>query len=320
MSLVQQKYGKDKVRVVKVIHTQHYHYVVELVVQVLLSGSSFTTSYTMADNSKVVPTDTVKNTVYYLAHKHNLESIESFGGYIISHFLTTYAHVDQVHVKIQQISWERIKTTTDKEVSFKFPGTLVPNDLEFVIPHKHSFVKGSNEKRCFNATGSRQSQGFTLKSTSGIQDMTVLKTTGSSFENFHLCPLTTLKNASDRLFSTTVECTYSWPTRHFSYFAALPWNPNAVFANVKQLILDIFANHNSPSVQNTLYLICEQALKVNPDIEQLDVSLPNSHVFVFDLERFGVTDNATGNGGTYYPVSDPSGLIQASITRIKSKI
>ncbi|KAK9759692.1 hypothetical protein K7432_017039, partial [Basidiobolus ranarum] len=65
--LKKQAYGKTKVRVTKVIrHTKNWHDVVELTCQVLLDGK-FETSYTEADNSSIVPTDTVKNTIYVLA-------------------------------------------------------------------------------------------------------------------------------------------------------------------------------------------------------------------------------------------------------------
>ena len=60
------RYGKSRVRVVKIIRDGKRHTVVEINAQVLLEGD-FETSYTSGDNSKVVATDTVKNTVHILA-------------------------------------------------------------------------------------------------------------------------------------------------------------------------------------------------------------------------------------------------------------
>jgi len=46
-------------------------------VQVLLHGD-FETSFTEADNSKILPTDTMKNTVYYVARESKAATIEEF--------------------------------------------------------------------------------------------------------------------------------------------------------------------------------------------------------------------------------------------------
>ncbi|KAK9739629.1 hypothetical protein K7432_018374 [Basidiobolus ranarum] len=107
--LKKQAYGKTKVRVTKVIrHTKEWHDVVELTCQVLLDGK-FETSYTEADNSSIVPTDTVKNTIYVLAKKSNhVQTIERFGYEIGQHFINRYSHVDDVHIKIIQHRWTRV--------------------------------------------------------------------------------------------------------------------------------------------------------------------------------------------------------------------
>jgi urate oxidase len=62
--------GKDKVKLLKVAKDPKdpkHQSVVELTVQILLEGA-IETSYTKADNSVVVATDTMKNTVYCTFH------------------------------------------------------------------------------------------------------------------------------------------------------------------------------------------------------------------------------------------------------------
>jgi urate oxidase len=58
--------GKDKIKLLKVAKDPRdpkHQSVVELTVQILLEGE-IETSYTKADNSVVVATDTMKNTTY----------------------------------------------------------------------------------------------------------------------------------------------------------------------------------------------------------------------------------------------------------------
>ena len=68
MKLAAHRYGKSRVRVMKVIREGATHSVKELSVEVMLGGD-FESSYTARDNSLVVPTDTMKNTVNVLAHQ-----------------------------------------------------------------------------------------------------------------------------------------------------------------------------------------------------------------------------------------------------------
>ena len=142
--LVQQKYGKDNVRVVKVVVQDNQHIVKEFNIQVLLFGALFEESYTKGDNSLVVPTDTVKNTIYYLASKHNdIESIESFATFIISHFILTYSHVQGVDVHIRESFWIRMPTTSNQPLGNGFPGSLLPSnvDAKANLVHPHSFIR-----------------------------------------------------------------------------------------------------------------------------------------------------------------------------------
>lgn len=144
-------YGKDNIQVFKVSvdSDTKEQQIISLTVQVLLSGKKLESSFSVGDNSLVVPTDTVKNTVYYLAHQHSLDTIENFGSHVMSHFLTTYNHIDTVHVEIVSHGWSRMKTTTKEERNKDFTGSLLSTqpDASHTIEHPHAFVKGGSEKQ-----------------------------------------------------------------------------------------------------------------------------------------------------------------------------
>ena len=72
------RYGKEAIRLVKVDKRSPEHEVRDLTVDIALEGD-FASSYTDGDNSLVIATDTMKNTVYALAPEHLTGPIEAFG-------------------------------------------------------------------------------------------------------------------------------------------------------------------------------------------------------------------------------------------------
>jgi len=87
--LVQHNYGKSRVRLAKITRHPDRHDFTELTVDTALEGD-FETAHLEGDNSKVIPTDTQKNTVHALALDHALEDIESFGIALGRHFVDSF--------------------------------------------------------------------------------------------------------------------------------------------------------------------------------------------------------------------------------------
>src|SRR5215217_3849139 len=76
--LGQNSYGKSGVRIVKVKRDTERHELWDLDVAVTLEGN-FEAAHLEGDNSKLLATDTMRNTVYALAKDHLTGSIEEFG-------------------------------------------------------------------------------------------------------------------------------------------------------------------------------------------------------------------------------------------------
>jgi urate oxidase len=111
MKLSSHRYGKARVRVVKILRDGPRHTVVETDVQALLEGD-FETSYTKGDNSKVVATDTVKNTINVLSRDHLTAEIEKFALHLARHFLGRYPQIERTHIDIRERVWERLGAVT----------------------------------------------------------------------------------------------------------------------------------------------------------------------------------------------------------------
>lgn len=292
-------HGKGRVRLVKVIRHGDVHDVLEYNCQVLLEGDNQVVFLT-GDNSRVVPTDTVKNTVYCLARENEFSSPEQFGIIITRHFLSTYPTlVNKVHVTIHTERWQRVQNADSRGVT---------------RPHNHTFTK-VGPIRNYAWVTSDQSNNLVVES--GIKGLDVLKTTQSAFRNFHKDRYTSLVEVDDRLVGTSVDARWGY-TPEF-----VRGNPrfDAVSASVENILVDVFAGPAdtgifSESVQATCYDMGAKVLKVHAGIDKINLYLPNIHNIAFPLEKYGIENkDHTGNPDVFYPIDEPHGMISATIER-----
>ena len=81
--------------------------------------------------------------------------------------------------------------------------------------------------------------------TSGVDGLTILKTTKSAFTGYVVDKLTTLKPATDRILGTCATITWDYAAATPDYAQARERIVNA--------LLKTFAAHDSKSVQHTLF-------------------------------------------------------------------
>jgi len=288
------RYGKDNVRVYKVDRDSStgVQTVTEMTVCCLLEGE-IDTSYTKADNSVVVATDSIKNTIYITAKQHPVTPPELFASILGSHFIQTYGHIHVAHVKVVTHRWVRM--TIDGK------------------PHPHSFLKDGNETRNVEATISRK-DGISLHS--GIVGLSVLKSTGSAFHGFLRDEYTTLPETWDRILSTDVDAGWKWATFPSlkDVQAAVPKFDKAWEA-ARNITLKFFAEDNSASVQATMYKMANKILQVVPETDSVTYTLPNKHYFELDLSWHKGIKNTGKDAEVYVPQSGPNGLIKCEVSR-----
>ena len=261
-------------RVVKVSRRAEGHDLVELAVNVQFEGD-FDAVHTAGDNRAVLPTDTMKNTVNALAKAWSGEQIEEFGRQLAQHFLGDNPQISRVRLEIAQTQWTRISPS--------------------------AFTRGSEEKRTTEVVGVRG--GMDVQS--GIENLIVLKTTGSAFEGYKKDRYTTLKETSDRVFATAI--TANWTYRHPE--VEVPFGP--CWQQAREAILKVFVERESPSVQHTAYAMGEAVLRAVPEITEIRLTLPNKHCLLVDLAPFGL-ENANE---IFVPTDEPHGLIEVSLQR-----
>jgi urate oxidase len=250
----------------------------ELCVAIQLTGD-FGASYTHGDNSRIVATDTMKNSVYVLAKDHPLTDIESFGQALAGHFLKTYPHVATATITLVEQPWQRV----------------VLNGEE----HPHAFVGGGGEHRTSTITLTRQEQ----RVESGFEGLALLKTTDSAFTGFLRDSYTTLPETEDRIFATLL--TAAW------LHGEPPDDWNGSYQLIRQTLVEVFAAHKSLAVQHTLYAMGAAALEVCPSIRQINMQMPNRHHLLVNLQPFGLANI----NEVFVPTDEPFGLISATLTR-----
>ncbi|KAJ5805043.1 hypothetical protein N7474_010930 [Penicillium riverlandense] len=315
-TLAAARYGKDNVRVYKVHRDEKtgVQSVCEMTVCVLLEGD-IETSYTKADNSVVVATDSIKNTIYITAKQQPVTPPELFGSILGTHFIQKYSHIHAAHVNIVTHRWVRM------QIDGK--------------PHPHSFVKDSPETRNVQVD---VVEGKGISINSSIQGLTVLKSTGSQFWGFVRDEYTTLKETWDRILSTDVAANWQW--RQFTGLAEVRTHADkfdAAWEAARAITLKTFAEDNSASVQATMYQMGEKILAAAPLVDTVEYALPNNHYFeigmylslfapiirtnqfLLDLSWHKGTKNTGKDAEVYAPQSNPNGLIKCTVARSGGK-
>jgi urate oxidase len=273
------RYGKSGVRLVRVTRGADRHELVDLTVDVALEGD-FTAAHVAGDNSAVLPTDTMRGTVYAFAGEGPVGEPEAFGLRLAGHFVDTVPAVGLARVSIVQAPWERIEAGG--------------------APHRHAFVAGGGGRRTATVTRA----GGQAWVVAGLADLLVLKTTGSGFEGFLKDGYTTLAETDDRILATVLEASWRYATLEVDWAEAV--------AAVRRLLLETFAGHDeSRSVQHTLWAMGEAVLDQRPEVAEVRMTMPNKHHLLVDLAPYGL-DNA---GEVFVATDRPFGLIEGTVTR-----
>jgi urate oxidase len=267
-------YGKSAIRLVKVDRAVTPHRVRDLTIAISLEGD-FDASYSAGDNSAVIATDTMKNTAYALAGEHLTGAIEDFGLALGRHFLAEQ-QVERVTVSIDEHAWRPIRDAPD------------------------AFTRDASMTRTASVAVGRE--GATVRS--GIRDLAVMKTTRSAFSGFPRDRFTTLKDTDDRIMATKVMA--SW-----AYEPSVAVDFDRSYAAILADFLDVFADHDSVSVQASIWIVGKAILERHDEVREISMSLPNLHHWTVDLSPFGIANDRE----IYVATAEPHGLIEATIQR-----
>jgi urate oxidase len=277
--LIKNRYGKGRVRVMRIHRDGDRHEVSQLNIKAMMEGD-FARAYTHADNSTSVSTDTIKNVVNVVARENTGLSTEEFCQVLAKKYLDTYPQISSVAITAHETKWSRLS------VGGK--------------PHPHSFVLDSNGKPTVEIS---QIRGGTAVMSSGIDGFAFMKSTQSGWENYVKDKYTTIPPTADRMCATSMVASWKWSGKPASY----PATNNRVL----DTLLEVFAMTYSMSVQDSLYRMGEAALAAVPEISEVSMACPNMHFILMNLSAFG-QDN---NNDVFLPTDEPHGQIECTVGR-----
>ncbi len=271
------RYGKAQIRVVRVVRGPGAHRLRDLTVAIALEGD-FTAAHVDGDNELVVATDTMKNTAYAFAKEHLDGSLEAYGRALADHFLE-FEQVDRASVSIREHGWSPIAT---------------PNG-----PAPDAFVRAGSGTRV--ATVVAALDGTTIEA--GVEDLVVMKTARSAFSGFPRDEYTTLRDTDDRIMATKVTAIWRYGSSDLA--------SDALHAAVQATLLEVFADHDSPSVQTSIWLMARAILERHEEVAEVRMALPNLHHWLADLSPFGLAND----NEIFIATTEPHGLIEATVRR-----
>ena len=254
------------------------HDVRDFTVAIRFEGD-YDASYVDGDNTDVLPTDTMKNTVYALAAREPVQEPERFALALGRHFLDRNPRLVRVRVDVTEHPWGR-------------------------IPHGEreygdAFVRGASDARtaAVHAHRKRTIVG------AGIADLVMLKSAHSAFAGFPRDDYTTLPETRDRILATSMTATWRYADTDIDF--------GTTWRAVRLTLLDVFAEHRSESVQHTLHAMGQAVLDRLDDVTAIRIVMPNKHHLPVDLRPFGL-DN---RNEIFVPTDEPHGLIEATLVK-----
>jgi len=277
--LIKNRYGKGRVRVMRIHRDGDRHEVSQLDVKAMIEGD-FARAYTDADNSTSVSTDTIKNVVNIVARENTGLCMEEFSQVLAKRYLDTYPQIASVSLTVHETKWSRLS----------FAGK----------PHPHSFVLDSNGKPTVEVSSIR---GGATTMSSGIDGFAFMKSTQSGWENYVKDIYTTIPPTADRMCATSMVASWKWSGKPASY--------PATNKKILDTALEVFSMTYSKSVQDSLYRMGEAALVAVLEISEISIACPNMHFIPMNLSAFGL-DN---NNDVFLPTDEPHGQIECTVGR-----
>jgi urate oxidase len=276
------QYGKAESRVVRIYRDGDRHEIRDVNVSTSLRGD-FSDAHRLGDQAHVLPTDSQKNTCFAYAKERGIAEIESYAQELATHFVDDIEPVSGARVEVAEYAWERVPV----------------NGRE----HDHTWVRKGQEVRTTVVTVEGQGDEQNVWVVSGLQDLVLLKSTGSEFHGYLKDGYTTLPETRDRVMATSLVARWRYVGTDVDW--------DKTYHDVRRIMLEQFATVHSLALQQTLWEMGRAVLEAHPEIAEVRLSAPNKHHFPVDLSPFGL-DNPNE---VFHAADRPYGLIQCTVTR-----
>jgi urate oxidase len=228
-------------------------------VRVRLEGEEFLPSFSEADNSMVVATDTMKNFVHHQLGEYDGATTEGFLDFVGRQFLDEYSQVDAVQMSADQIPFDELDVPTGD-------GDFEASDLVFRV--------SDNESGFGEVYLTRGDDGPTLEEqTSGITDLQLVKVKGSSFTDYVQDEHTTLPEREDRTLYISLDIFWNYENPEDALGEETQRYVPA--EQVRDIAHVMFDEVYSKSIQDLIYQIGLRVLERFPQLESVNFEANN---------------------------------------------
>lgn len=280
VKLANNAYGESGIRLLRVMRRGSVHELKDLTLSIHFEGD-FDAAHTSGDNRKILPANTMTNTVYVLARQYPAEAVEEFALHIVEHFLTYNPQLSRIRVTANERPWSRI--------------------LIAEKPHASAFISNAGEQRTTHITATRAHTSLQ----SGIENLLVLKTTGAAFEGFLRDPYTPVRGPANSLISVNMNATWTYHTSESEAPYSAAWH------GIRKILLETFANHEGRSLQHTVYAMGQVVLDNFEAVAEIRLGLMDNLYSPVDLKPFGMENESE----VFMPAEEPRGLVEATLRR-----
>ncbi|MFD5514100.1 factor-independent urate hydroxylase [Streptomyces sp. NPDC127051] len=273
-------YGKSDVSFLLVNDSRAGSEVRDISAEVRFEGE-FDSVFSRGDNSALLPTRSMVNTVYALAQQNMPDEIETFAVILAERFLLACPAAMVVQIKLTETPWTRLAGKNG--------------------PSPHCFAAAGSERYTATVHAVR---GLEPSITSGLTGLRLLMASGASFTGFIRDEYTTMPEVNNRPMSLSLNLDWTYREPPESYAGCR--------ARLRDAMVDSFERHISVSGQQSQYVLSEAALQACPEVSEIQ--------FVFDSRtRLELTpDNYGGNGtGRIFAPESPSSLSDLKVSRGK---
>jgi urate oxidase / 2-oxo-4-hydroxy-4-carboxy-5-ureidoimidazoline decarboxylase len=244
----------------------------EIDVQVM--GESFYAAYTEGDNTKVVPTDTMKNFIHRQSLDFTGSTLEGWLFFLGERFLETYPQMERLRVSGEELRFEPVRVPSAG-------ATEGFEDSSVLFQRRH------DDRAIASLEIDREADGSAMlvDLRSGRADMELIKVTGSAFAAFPRDEFTTLPERKDRpLF---VHLDVAW--RYLDPAVAVMPDSSSYVAHeqVRDLVSVVFHEFVSLSIQHLVNEMGARMLGRFPQLAEVSFEAQNR---LWDLAETSSTD------------------------------
>ncbi|MFD5514099.1 hypothetical protein ACFWIB_41365 [Streptomyces sp. NPDC127051] len=245
-------YGKSDVSFLLVNDSRAGSEVRDISAEVRFEGE-FDSVFSRGDNSALLPTRSMVNTVYALAQQNMPDEIETFAVILAERFLLACPAAMVVQIKLTETPWTRLAGKNG--------------------PSPHCFAAAGSERYTATVHAVR---GLEPSITSGLTGLRLLVASCSALTGY-------LRDVNTNMPDETLP-------RSIIYCFSIDWthrDPPEIYHDSRKIVrtslLESFCDHTSSSGQHTMFVIASAALGACPALTQLRIICDTPSLEVVDL-------------------------------------